>query len=361
MSNPKPKIEDKFNKEEAVQWYANNRGLYKKLSVKIHNIISEVIEESPIIVHAITNRTKEVESFKNKIDDPKYIDPIKQITDLSGLRIIVYVEDDLKPICEILENTFHIDASNSLDKSEELGTDKVGYRSIHYIAYIKEERLDLPEYKKFKDLKFEIQVRTILQHAWAEIEHDKNYKFNGVLPPEIKRRFKILAGSLELMDREFNSISKEIDIISQKVSLTDKKDDLKKVEINSTTLKSFLNTQLKELIKNGMVEASFNGKDAELIKELHQFGIKTLNDLQEIIPKDLKQNIAASYESRGYTLLGITRHIMIIKNADLYFTKCWNKKSWARFRYESAILLRKYIDLDRIISKYGVGIGPIAY
>ncbi|MFD1258185.1 hypothetical protein ACFQ3S_15360 [Mucilaginibacter terrae] len=90
----------KLNKEDTVQWYAQNRGLYKKLSTKIHNILLELLEKENITVHAINNRTKDVDSFKNKIDGLKYDDPLNQITDLAGIRIIAYVEDDLKPICK---------------------------------------------------------------------------------------------------------------------------------------------------------------------------------------------------------------------------------------------------------------------
>ena len=141
----------KLNKEEAIQWYAQNRGLYKKLAQKIHTIILELLEENNITVHAVTNRAKEIDSFKNKIGNPKYDDPLNQITDFSGIRIIAYVEDDLTPICDIIKDVFEIDEDNSGDKSEELGTDRVGYKSIHYIAKIKSDRLNLPEYKKFKD------------------------------------------------------------------------------------------------------------------------------------------------------------------------------------------------------------------
>src|SRR5438309_774277 len=52
----------------------------------------------------------------------------------------------------------------------------------------------------------EIQVRTILQHSWAEIEHDIQYKSVSVIPAEIRRRFMSLAGMLEIADREFQAI-----------------------------------------------------------------------------------------------------------------------------------------------------------
>ena len=76
---------------------------------------------------------------------------------------------------------------------------------------LSERRLGLAECKKYRDLRCEVQVRTLLQHAWAEIEHDRNYKFSGVLPHEIRRRFYLVAGVLEMMDREFDRLSGDID------------------------------------------------------------------------------------------------------------------------------------------------------
>jgi len=75
----------------------------------------------------------------------------------------------------------------------------------------------LPEYTACKDCVFEIQIRTILQHTWAEIEHDKNYKYSGVLPDEIERRLNLLSAVLESADNEFNTISQEIDNYTKSV------------------------------------------------------------------------------------------------------------------------------------------------
>ncbi|MCD8741167.1 hypothetical protein LT679_11185 [Mucilaginibacter roseus] len=346
----------KLNKDEAIQWYAQNRGLFKKLSAKINSIILELLEENTIAVHAITNRTKEIESFRTKIDNPKYDDPAEQVTDLAGIRIIAYVEDDLKPICKILEDSFHIDPQNSLDKTNELGTDKVGYRSIHYIARLKEDRLNLPEYKKFKDLKFEIQVRTILQHAWAEIEHDRNYKFNGVLPPEIKRRFKILAGTLELADREFNQLSLDIDKISNSVLVAEQQNILDSIELNSTTLKQFLITKFNALIKKDLLKPILS-HDNVILNELNRYGIKNLKDLDSIVPINFIDNLQDIYkQSDSLTFIGLLRDIMIINNADHYFQGVW-RNSWGDTDNESFQLYKRYnIDPEYLTNTYGIGL-----
>jgi ppGpp synthetase/RelA/SpoT-type nucleotidyltranferase len=89
-----------------------------------------------------------------------------------------------------------------------LKEEKFGYGSIHYLARLKENRTNLLEYSRFKNLTAEIQIRTILQHAWAEIEHDIQYKAVETIPSSIRRRFMSLAGMLEI-GTEFQAIQDE--------------------------------------------------------------------------------------------------------------------------------------------------------
>ena len=74
--------------------------------------------------------------------------------------------------------------------------ERFGYQSVHYLVALKEDRTSLSEYLQYKGLIAEIQVRTILQHAWAEIEHDIQYKSSETIPQPIRRRFMQLAGLL---------------------------------------------------------------------------------------------------------------------------------------------------------------------
>lgn len=104
-----------------------------------------------------------------------------------------------------MEREFNVLEYN--DKSDELEADeRFGYRSVHYLAKLRDSRAQLLEYKRFAGLVVEIQARTILQHAWAEIEHDVQYKARTALPAEVRRRFMSLAGMLEVADREFEAI-----------------------------------------------------------------------------------------------------------------------------------------------------------
>src|SRR5437868_4464764 len=316
-------------KKKAVEWYINNRQVYKKLSSKVETILSEILELQNLPYHIITSRAKDIDSFKKKAENDKYSDPVNQITDLAGIRVITYVEDEIIKICKVIEDTFDIDKENSSDKSKELGIDKVGYKSVHYIGKIKPDRLQLPEYSGFAGKSFEIQVRTILQHAWAEIEHDRNYKFTGKLPDEISRRFKLLAGFLEIADREFNYISLEIDKISKEVEEGTKTGDLN-FELNSTSLKQYIETKFKDLI--GIKSLQFVSTETA-ITELEKFDIKSLAELDAIIPEDFIEtfNKLGNELHDRVSVGGLIRLLLIIKDVNKYFTKAWgqNWHSWS--------------------------------
>lgn len=337
--------------ESAVEWYTQNRYLYKQLANKVNIIIAELLEINLIGIHAIFNRAKDVESYKEKIKDPKYDNPQQQITDLAGIRIICYVESDIQRICKIIEDNFDVDSENSGDKSKLLGTDKVGYKSVHYVAQLNKSRTILPEYKKYLGRKFEIQIRTILQHAWAEIEHDRNYKFSGELPDEIQRRFKLVAGSLELADKEFDRIASDIDKISHEVEIGTKEGKLD-FELNTTTIKQFLTTKFEPLIPE-RIQPVFPSSESEIriLKELQLYGLKSINDLNAIIPDDLLSVLEKSQKSSG-NLLGLLRTIMIAYDWKRYFDKSYDKKWYIPSLRQNYYIEHYKVPVDQIEKLY---------
>lgn len=335
----------------AVEWYTSNRYLYKQLASKVSVILTELLEINGLNIHAIFNRAKDIESFKEKIKNPKYTKPAEQITDLAGVRIICYVESDIPKICKVIEDDFDIDPENSGDKSKLLGTDKVGYKSVHYIAQLNSLRLALPEYKNYKGKKFEIQIRTILQHAWAEIEHDRNYKFSGELPEEIQRRFKLVAGSLELADKEFDRIAAEIDKISQQVEIGTKEGKLD-FDLNTTTVKQFLITKFEQFIPD-KIKPTFPTLNSEtkMLNELERYGLKSLNDLNAIIPNDLISILKRASKVPG-NFMGLLRIIMITSDWKRYFDKSYDD-SWSIISLKEQDYLEHYkIPIEQIIKKY---------
>lgn len=347
---------------EATDWYRMKRTSYEQFANKINIIITDILKEENVLVHEVCSRAKEIDSFIEKIKDEKYDDPINQITDLTGIRVITYVESDLKKVCDIVGANFTIDPDNSSDKGELLGIDKVGYKSIHYICKLSDERTKLTDYKKFENIKFEIQIRTILQHTWAEVEHDRNYKFTGVLPKHLQRRFKILAGVLELADRELNDIALEIDHYSVTVVKETKEGKLDTL-IDSTSLKAYLNNKFKDLIPM-YLEPNFNNDvtEKEALDELRLFKIETLADLDYIIPNDYISNVKSlglTNEDARDNFISLLRTIMMISDSKRYFDHSW-RNSWTELTaLNNKILLLYGIPIEENAKRYDFTIGEL--
>jgi ppGpp synthetase/RelA/SpoT-type nucleotidyltranferase len=238
------------HRREAVAEYLKNRAFYVELAHGIQTIVQQCLVHRKIKVHSVEYRAKDASSFEIKagapsIDDPtvpKYNDPARQITDLAGVRVITFFPATLDDIDDVLEEEFEI-----VERSDKgavlLEQERFGYQSIHYLVKIRSQRADLPEYERFRDAIIEIQVRTILQHAWAEIEHDIQYKSPDVIPMEIRRRFMALAGLLELADREFQAIQNADVEITEKARASVEEGDLN-VEITPSALKTYLDRRL---------------------------------------------------------------------------------------------------------------------
>lgn len=326
--------------DENLQWYLQNKELYSACATTMHQLIDTILAHSSIPVHSIQHRLKEQDSFLEKCDNPKYTDPVNQITDLCGLRIITYTNKDVERICQVIEQEFTVDRPNSINKAEQMDTNEVGYLSVHYIVTLNPTRKQLPEYKPYSNIRFEIQVRTLLQHAWAEIEHDRSYKFSGELPKEIKRRFYLVAGTLELMDREFDHLSDEIDLYADDIKEKTSKGNLD-VLIDSTSLIEYLNMKLAAVTVR---QRSLMGYDKEIIRELNSFGINTLADLDRV----MSDNLISQFDWELVNYVGTLRAVMMTTDPSRYFETVWDK-SWIGMDEES---FHNFVRINPDIKKY---------
>lgn len=214
-SETQPDFDFERHRIKAIDEYQLVRSQYSEYAEVVRSILRVAIPAS-CPIHSVEARAKAIDRFGDKAakpspDDPsmpRYPEPLKDITDLAGARVITFFPRDLERVCGSIEEEFIV--VDRLDKGEELvAEERFGYQSIHYIVKLKASRSGLPEYQRFSDLVAEIQVRTILQHAWAEMEHDIQYKSAATIPAETRRRFMSLAGMLEIADREFQAIQDE--------------------------------------------------------------------------------------------------------------------------------------------------------
>ncbi|HEU4962533.1 MAG TPA: hypothetical protein VFV52_01545 [Bacilli bacterium] len=271
-----------------IEDYKQQKGLYTDFAQTLESLLQEMLKQKGIRVHSIASRVKEEDSFAGKVSrsEGKYTE-LQEITDLAGIRIITYFDDEVDAIAELVEREFVIDEENSVDKRTLLDPDRFGYLSLHYVVGLSDQRAGLMEYARFQGCKAEIQIRSILQHTWAEIEHDLGYKTKQAIPREIRRSFSRLAGLLELADREFAKIRDDLreyeEDVQEQIS-----DRPERVLIDQTSLKSYIAcSQLVFEMDTRLVAAaqaqavitsdSFVG---QMVERLQYFGLQTISDVE---------------------------------------------------------------------------------
>jgi putative GTP pyrophosphokinase len=196
VDKPARTADDWGKKYEAV------RPTYIAFTKAIKHLAKSLLDETPVDVAQIEARTKTVKSFTEKIVRKGYSEPMLETTDFVGIRIIVYDPADCQLVGELIDDAFLIDEDRSTSWSVASDPERFGYRSDHYQVSLLPKRCEIHEWRKFADLGAEIQVRTVMQHAWAAVDHKIGYKREG-LPPEIRHRLSRLSALLELADREF--------------------------------------------------------------------------------------------------------------------------------------------------------------
>jgi len=268
----------------AVGRFRTVRSDYEHLAEVAKRVLMETLAVSEIRFHSIEARAKSLESFAKKAakpseadpNKPKYSDPLREITDLAGVRVITFLPRTVEQVCAHVEREFTV--LERTDKSVELLDEgKLGYQSIHFLVQMHPNRTRLAEYQRHGGLTFEIQVRTLLQHAWAEMEHDIQYKSAAVIPAIIRRKFIALAGMLEIADREFQSLQDEDERLRQQARESVQTGELSTVEITPDALKSYLDHRLGS--DGRMTQWSYDFT----AKMLRKLGFETLSQLDDCI------------------------------------------------------------------------------
>lgn len=209
--------------KDALEWYSKNWHYYESFAAYLkENTLFGYIANRPNIaeVYQVSIRHKARDSFFDKIISRNYDNDydFTNMPDIVGARIVGYTKSDVNKLIEVVRKEFVIHEID--DKHMGLGQKETGYQSVHIIASLKHPNYQDKDYEKYKDIKFEIQVRTVLQESWAALNHKKNYKFKGYLPQETKRALYLFSGTLELLDDQLERISNEV--LNSVKSLKDK-------------------------------------------------------------------------------------------------------------------------------------------
>jgi hypothetical protein len=200
---------------------------------------------------------------------------IDDITDLVGIRIITFYTDEVDKVAAIAKHIFDIDWEESVDKRKHQLT-SFGYNSLHYICRL-----------KTGGPRFELQMRTALQHVWSTIEHDIGYKSDVKMPPEYRRQFSRLAGMLELIDDEFSRLRMVLTDYHRQIQSLVKSGKLDDVTLSADTFRSFL--EMEPFARLNRRIAVVNQAEIypvsmmPFLRVLESFGMETLGDVQRFL------------------------------------------------------------------------------
>ncbi len=251
-----------------INEYYQNMAIYKKLSHDVEDIIQTLIEVNHIKISNMSLRIKSEDALRKKIMYKNKYEHLDEITDVLGCRIIALFESDVDRIFDLLSNTFEI--CEIVDKRKKKRTSRIefGYNSLHIVVKFTDARCQLVEYQKYQDIRFEIQLRTVLQHAWAEVEHGLGYKSFYEPPMDVKRKLNRLSGTLEILDEEFETIRYDIALYNESI---DKIEKVMKTDINKESLRAYVNgSQL------------LNDMAMEIAKEHHYVLYKDANIISQL-------------------------------------------------------------------------------
>jgi putative GTP pyrophosphokinase len=242
-------VEVEGTRAEAVQRYAALQPGLRKVNEEFVRLVTALLDDAGINYVSVTGRTKSVASFAAKaartVDgEPVYPDPVTDITDQVGIRVVTYLHADVAAVAGVLSDQLSVLDDRDMGR-ETARQGRFGYSSRHLLVAVDPVRGVPAAYDSVRGHSASVQVRTILQHAWAEFEHDVRYK--GNVPEEhvsdLDRRFTLAAGLLELADREFSEIRDKLQATMGDQQLVADADDPR---ISASDLATFLARQFQE-------------------------------------------------------------------------------------------------------------------
>ncbi|MFE9046684.1 GTP pyrophosphokinase [Streptomyces rubiginosohelvolus] len=261
--------------EELTEEYEGKKGNYDNLCKELEFSLKKKIDEAGIKWHSIIARSKTLESFLEKIERKGYADPFNETEDLAGVRVVCLFMGDLQRTEGVISSIF--DVLHKEDKINDGDVSAFGYMSHHYICKLS-DRYAGERYDSIKGLKFEIQVRTILMDAWANMSHYLNYKSEESIPKDLIKDFHALSALLYVGDRQFEGFytsSSRSAAAAEEAVL--RSSEIQATEVNADTIQALLERMFPER-RPASAESI-----ADLISELREFGYNDLTEIDQIV------------------------------------------------------------------------------
>lgn len=260
-----------------IRSFLDVRPRYEKLAEEVAYILEKHIRYAKVEYSAVTHRTKTVDSFCEKVKRKDYKEPLREITDIAGVRVVFLYKSDRPQLEAAIER--NLEVIDRVDKIEAAGPERFGYGALHYLVRLGRGASGA-RYDDLKDLICEVQVRTILQDAWAIVAHHMSYKEEAAVPEELRRDLNGLSALFELADKNFDSLKREREAYGEAV-----KKQLEgtrgagffQQDVNLDNLIAYLNWKFPDR------ETTAPGHAAMLLSELTEHGYGQLAQIEEMV------------------------------------------------------------------------------
>jgi len=247
---------------------------YAELADEVAFALTKHLDDRGVEYASVSSRAKTLKSFCEKAIRKGYDDPVAQMTDLAGARVVYLYASDLALIEEIIQLNFEV--AERVDRTKECGVHEFGYGAVHYVV-----RLNLntggPRYDMLKGFPCEIQVRTALQDAWALVAHHLSYKREEDVPRKLQRKLGALSGTFETIDEMISDLqeTRKYYQVGIRKQLGEDREEALGATVNLDNLLAYMRWRFPDR-EDGPAD-SF----AVLLEELSDAGYKRIRDLHE--------------------------------------------------------------------------------
>lgn len=226
-------------------YYSDNEKIFHESSDAFANLVKLLVSSNETDGAKVSSRVKNKHECITKFD-LKYRQNLEKsgenyaiqdyISDIIGVRIVCLYESQIAIVSEIIKKQFNVikEENKALDLDEKF---RFGYKGLHLDLELNDARRKLPEYNKFSSLRFELQIRSIVQDAWSEVDHRLKYKKQ--IPDKLKRRIIRLAALFELADQEFEEIRNTTDKTESEVRQSINDDNASSIDEAGEPLDAF--------------------------------------------------------------------------------------------------------------------------
>ncbi len=350
---------DESKEVRIKETYAARRMIAEKVCSEAIPLIKNALRQHSVDAMLVVSRIKDEESFVEKCIRKEYASPAVQVTDLLGIRIVLNSEYDLENAETAVRKVLNIDTEKSPNYLVAEEPSIMGYRSLHLVGSLTTNNAmgDTDD----SIFRFEVQIRTALQHAWAELEHKLSYKKPGSLPDFLQRRLYLAAAGLEMVDQAFGDIVRYASDYSKAVVGQDAK--YPRDEVNYLATRALLIELLKDMgLSHMKVEEPKPTTVQNIVQDFRDFGITELSDLRELIDRADKTRLkAALQERKPIRLRGMGIYLLMSDDPKRYFENVFS----GNFRALSGRLLKLVkdtnprTDIEDLLRQHGVGLALI--